>query len=97
MKQCIAASGALGELKQAGELIPNQSVLIDTIPLIEAQLSSEIENIVTTSDRLFQLAPGTRLPTDGVLQEIAAGREKLFVHPKFLRLIAGDNDEFAVY
>jgi Fic family protein len=39
-----------------GELIPNQAVLINTIPLLEAQASSEIENIVTTADRLFRIA-----------------------------------------
>ena len=54
LKQCILARTALGELKQAAQLIPNQSVLINTLPLLEAQSSSEIENIVTTTDRLFQ-------------------------------------------
>jgi Fic family protein len=54
LKQCIPARAALAELKQAGELIPNQAVLINTLPLLEAQASSEIENIVTTTDRLFQ-------------------------------------------
>ncbi|MEZ6060699.1 MAG: Fic family protein [Planctomycetaceae bacterium] len=54
LKQCIAARAALAELKQAAELIPNQSVLINTLPLLEAQASSEIENIVTTTDQLFQ-------------------------------------------
>jgi Fic family protein len=54
LKQCIQARSALAELKQAGELIPNQSVLINTLPLLEAQASSEIENIITTTDRLFQ-------------------------------------------
>ena len=54
LKQCITARAALAELKQAGALIPNQSVLINTLPLLEAQASSEIENIVTTTDRLFQ-------------------------------------------
>ncbi|MER2513561.1 MAG: Fic/DOC family N-terminal domain-containing protein [Nitrosomonas ureae] len=34
--------------------MPNQGVLINTLPLLEAQASSEIENIVTTTDRLFQ-------------------------------------------
>jgi hypothetical protein len=28
--------------------------LINALPLLEAQASSEIENIVTTTDRLFQ-------------------------------------------
>jgi Fic family protein len=54
LKQCIPARAALAELKQAAELIPNQGMLINTLPLLEAQASSEIENVVTTSDRLFQ-------------------------------------------
>lgn len=54
LKQCIGARAAVAELKQAAELIPNQSVLINTLPLLEAQASSEIENIVTTTDQLFQ-------------------------------------------
>lgn len=56
LKQCITARAALAELKQAAELIPNQSILINTLPLMEAGASSEIENIVTTTDKLFQHA-----------------------------------------
>ncbi|MGA1288734.1 MAG: Fic/DOC family N-terminal domain-containing protein, partial [Rubrivivax sp.] len=58
LKACIEARAALAELKQAAELIPNQTMLINTIPLLEAKDSSEIENIVTTTDRLFQYAHG---------------------------------------
>ncbi len=58
LKACIEARAALAELKQAAELIPNQTILINTIPLLEAKDSSEIENIVTTTDRLFQYAHG---------------------------------------
>lgn len=54
LKACIEARSALAELKQAGELIPNQAMLINTIPLLEAKGSSEIENIVTTTDALFK-------------------------------------------
>ncbi|MFW8745094.1 protein adenylyltransferase Fic [Mesorhizobium japonicum] len=54
LKQCIKARAAVAELKQAAELIPNQSVLINTLPLLEARASSEIENIVTTTDKLFE-------------------------------------------
>lgn len=54
LKQCISARAALAQLKEAAELIPNQGVLINALPLLEAQASSEIENIVTTTDRLFQ-------------------------------------------
>lgn len=54
LKRCITARAALAELKQAAELIPNQDMLINTIPLLEAKDSSEIENIVTSTDKLFQ-------------------------------------------
>lgn len=56
LKACIAARAALAELKAVGALIPDQAVLINSIPLLEAQASSEIENIVTTSDQLFRFA-----------------------------------------
>ncbi len=56
LKACIEARSAIAELKQLGEAIPNQAVLINTIPLLEAQASSEIENVVTTSDALFRFA-----------------------------------------
>ena len=56
LKACIEARAALAELKQAAELIPNQAMLINTLPLLEAKDSSEIENIVTTTDQLFQYA-----------------------------------------
>jgi len=54
LKACIEARSAIAELKQLGEAIPNQAMLINTIPLLEAQASSEIEHVVTTSDALFR-------------------------------------------
>ncbi|PWQ94838.1 Fic family protein [Leucothrix arctica] len=56
LKACISARTALAELKQSGELIPNQSMLINLLPILEVKDSSEIETIVTTTDRLFQYA-----------------------------------------
>ena len=56
LKQCIEARAKLAELKQASMLIPNDSILIHIIPLLEAKDSSEIENIVTTTDELFRYA-----------------------------------------
>ncbi len=60
LKACIEARAAVAELKQAGRLLPNQDVLINTIPLLEARASSEIENIVTTTDQLFRYAQPDR-------------------------------------
>ena len=56
LRSCIDARAALAELRVSGRLIPNQAMLINSIPLLEAQASSEIENIVTTADRLFRYA-----------------------------------------
>ncbi|MCY3879519.1 MAG: Fic family protein [Rhodobacteraceae bacterium] len=56
LRSCIAARAALAELRVSGELIPNLAVLINSFPLLEAQASSEIENIVTTTDKLFRYA-----------------------------------------
>lgn len=54
LKRAIAANKALAELKYAGNLIPNQGMLIRSVVLQEAKLSSEIENIVTTNDKLYK-------------------------------------------
>ncbi|MHC4940044.1 MAG: protein adenylyltransferase Fic [Planctomycetota bacterium] len=54
LKQCVRSAAALAELNRAAELIPNPDVLISTLPLLEAQASSEIENVVTTTDQMFR-------------------------------------------
>src|SRR5688572_12190019 len=54
LKTCVAARTALAELRMAAAHIANPAVLINTLPLLEAQASSEIENVVTTADELFR-------------------------------------------
>jgi Fic family protein len=56
LKARVKARAALAALPQATALIPIPAVLINTIPLLEAQASSEIENIVATTDDLFRRA-----------------------------------------
>ena len=53
-RQTIQSRVALERLHQAVNLLPNNEILIQTIPILEAQASSEIENIVTTTDNLFK-------------------------------------------
>ena len=43
LKQCITARAALAKLDKAAELISNQTMLINTLPLLEARDSSEIK------------------------------------------------------
>jgi len=54
LKQCIEARTAVEGLKRSADLIPNPGMIINTLPLLEARASSEIENVVTTADALFQ-------------------------------------------
>ncbi len=56
LKATVEARAALATLAQAGRLLPNPQVLLHAVPLLEAQASSEIENIVTTADELFRHA-----------------------------------------
>jgi Fic family protein len=37
------------------------------------------------------------LTEKGVLKEITAGKEKLFIHPKLMQLLSQDGHEFAKY
>lgn len=79
LKACITARAALAELKQAGELLPNQGLLINMLPLLEAKDSSEIENIVTTNDRLFQYAQdGEEAQADPSTKEALRYRTALY-------------------
>lgn len=78
LKTCVAARSALAELKISGRLIPNPSVLINSIPLLEAQASSEIENIVTTADRLFRFANRPEAGVDPATKEALRYRTALY-------------------
>ncbi|MCP4135401.1 MAG: Fic family protein [bacterium] len=54
LKQAVQAHRFLAELKGVSKTIPNQNILIYTLPLIEAKDSSAIENIITTYDELYK-------------------------------------------
>lgn len=54
LKQVNLANKALAELKGVAHTIPNEGVLINSLVIQEAKESSEVENIVTTHDEIFQ-------------------------------------------
>ena len=78
LKRCIRARVALAELKQAAELIPNSAVLVNALPLLEARASSEIENIVTTTDKLFEFADIAEDRADAATKEALRYRTALY-------------------
>lgn len=54
LKKSITANKELARLNGISKIIPNSSILINTLVLQEAKDSSEIENIITTHDELFR-------------------------------------------
>lgn len=54
LKQLNQANRRLAELKGVALTIPNENILVSTLTLQEAKDSSEVENIVTTQDDLYQ-------------------------------------------
>jgi len=78
LKKCVGARAALAGLQRAGQLIPDQSVLIHVIPMLEAKSSSEIENIVTTNDDLFRQASLDETTADPATKEALRYRTALF-------------------
>ncbi len=78
LKACIEANKELAKLKVAEQLIPNQTVLINSIPLLESQASSAIENIVTTTDELFECAQANAAAMNSATKETLQYRQALY-------------------
>ncbi|WP_130864901.1 Fic family protein [Acidipropionibacterium timonense] len=77
LKAAISASRALARLDGACERLPDPTMLINLIPLMEAQASSEIENIVTTNDELFKAANSALSEATPQVKEALRYREAL--------------------
>lgn len=77
LKGALAASRALARLDGACKRLPDPTMLINLIPLMEAQASSEIENIVTTNDELFKAAHGALNELTSPIKEALRYREAL--------------------
>lgn len=78
LRACIEANKELAKLKMAERLIPNQTVLINSIPLLESQASSAIENIVTTTDDLFKYADSQSAAISSEVKETLRYRTALY-------------------
>ena len=77
LKQGISANRVLASLRGLAAQIPNQEILINSIVLQEARLSSEIENIVTTNDELFRADADPEGKSDPQTKEVLRYREAL--------------------
>ena len=78
LKHLTEARAILAELKGRIPIIPNPLMLLNTLVLQEAKDSSTIENIVTSSDRLFKAFSGSRVNLDGPTKEVLRYREAIW-------------------
>ena len=79
------AKAALGKLHGRSAVIPNQGLLINTISLQEAKISSEIENIFTTDDELYREFSDNNNESNGSSKEVLRYREALWSGFNYLR------------
>lgn len=86
LEQLVKSKEALARLLGRSVAIPNQALLINTISLQEAKLSSEIENIFTTDDELYQAYSETleEIKVKGASKEVLRYREALWAGHKHL-------------
>lgn len=85
LKAAIEARASLAALDQAAQRIPNPTVLLNSLPLLEAQASSEIENIVTTADDLFAFAQNEANAKNPATKETLRYRAALFAGIDLIR------------
>jgi Fic family protein len=92
LRQLGDAKAALGKLQGRSAVIPNQGLLINTISLQEAKISSEIENIFTTDDELYKAFSDRNNESNSALKEVLRYREALWSGFRYLQT-AGKFDQ----
>lgn len=86
LKACIAARAELARVNALVKMLPNEEVLVQTLPLQEARQSSEIENIVTSNDELYRAMTSHKGQVAPAAKEVLRYREALWVGVKSLRV-----------
>lgn len=79
MKQLIKSHKALAELKGYSKLLPDKSLMLNTITLQEAKESSAIENIITTHDTLYKSLALPKSKIDTATKEVLNYRRALWL------------------
>ena len=85
MEKLGDAKAALARLHGRSAIIPNQGLLINTISLQEAKISSAIENIFTTDDELYKEYSDQNTEAIGASKEVLRYREALWSGYNYLQ------------
>lgn len=79
LTKTIGASRALAQLNGAIRNLPNPSLFLDTLHLQEAKASSEIENIITTNDDLYQAVVADKKFDNAATKEVISYKEAIWL------------------
>ncbi|RYG54227.1 MAG: Fic family protein, partial [Chitinophagaceae bacterium] len=79
LRQVAKSAIALAELKGLSHILPNPSILLNAVILKEARVSSEIENVITTHDKLYQALSTKGIQVDHATKEVLRYREAMLV------------------
>jgi len=90
------AKAALARLHGRSVVIPNQGLLINTISLQEAKISSEIENVFTTDDELYKAYSDQNNKATGASKEVLRYREALWSGFNYLKKNKQFNQEYFI-
>lgn len=78
LKKTASAARSLASLNGTKDSLPNSAILINTITLQEAKISSEIENVVTTNDALYKALGTDESGLDPQTKEVIAYRDAVW-------------------
>lgn len=79
LTKTIRASRVLAQLNGAIRNLPNPSLFLDTLHLQEAKASSEIENIITTNDDLYQAVVADKKFNNPATKEVINYKEAIWL------------------
>ena len=85
LKQLVKSSVALAELKGLAKILPNPNILLNAVILKEARASSEIENVITTQDKLYQALSAKGSQIDSATKEVLRYREAMLYGFSFIK------------
>jgi Fic family protein len=85
LRQLVKSSIALAELKGLASTLPNPAILLNAVVLKEARASSEIENVITTQDKLYQALSAKGIEADPSTKEVLRYREAVLYGTNFIK------------
>lgn len=85
LRQLVQSSVALAELKGIVNVLPNPGILLNAVVLKEARASSEIENVITTQDKLYQALSAKGAQIDAETKEVLRYREAMLYGFRFIQ------------